>query len=130
MTRESSRWEKAGKPPRVAVLVESQVTIDQDSAEWVAVIRYDVAGGPIDAINLKVPTEWARGASVWLDGLSPQQVPESRRGTQTRGDATFWSIRPDRPIWGSQRLVVRSSAPMTTGDARSFPDLSPLGWSS
>ncbi len=120
------RWE--AEPPRVSVVVESQVTIDQDTADWVAVIRYDVAGGPIDAINLKVPTEWARGASVWLDGLSPQQVPESQRGTQTRGEATFWSIRPDRPIWGSQRLVVRSTAPLATGEARSFPDLSPLGW--
>ena len=43
-------------PPRVTVLIESQLTIQPDSAEWVAVLRYDVLGGALDSIHLKVPT--------------------------------------------------------------------------
>ena len=47
--------------------------------------------------------------------------------TETRGDFTYWSIRPDRPIWGSQRLVVRSSMPFRQREVLAFPDLSLLG---
>lgn len=36
-------WESI--PARVSVAIESQMTIDADSAEWVAVLRYDVIGG-------------------------------------------------------------------------------------
>src|SRR5262249_4581186 len=60
------RWQ--AEPPRVGVQVESQLTIDADSAAWTAVVRYDVWGGPLDAIHLKLPTEWARGATVRLAG--------------------------------------------------------------
>src|SRR5205807_1601885 len=88
----------------------------------VAVLRYDVSGGPLDAINLKLPAEWARSASVRLAGVS------HRAETETRGESTYLSVRPDRPIWGSQRLVVRSSVPFRTSEVRSFPDLNPLGW--
>lgn len=116
------RWEV--EPPRVAVLVRSQLTIDPESAGWVAEIRYDVSGGPLDAINLRLPTDWARAASVGFAGagVSHQQV------TETRGETTYWSLRPERPVWGSQRLVVRSSIPFVRGEARAFPDLDPLGW--
>ena len=36
-------------------------------------------------------------------------------------------IRPDHPIWGSQRLIVRSAIPLPRTGALSFPELSPLG---
>ena len=52
------RWEV--EPPRVTAQVQSQVTIDPDSAEWVAVLRYDVSGGPIDAINLRLSADWRK----------------------------------------------------------------------
>ena len=41
------RWEPA--PPRVAVTIESQMTLYADFAEWVSVLRYDVTGGALDA---------------------------------------------------------------------------------
>jgi hypothetical protein len=113
------RWEV--EPPRVKAQVQSQVTINPDSAEWVAVLRYDVSGGPLEAINLRLPADWARTASVRLPGVAHQQM------TETRGDFTYWSIRPDRPIWGSQRLLVRSSMPFQQREVRAFPDLSLLG---
>jgi|GEM_PF-1275651 len=114
------RWEV--EPPRVAVFVRSQVTLDPDTAEWMAVLRYEVFGGPLDQINLGLPTSWARGASVWLEGVGHQQV------TLTKGENTFWEIRPERPVWGSQRLVVRSTVPFVQGESRTFPELKPRGW--
>ena len=47
--------------------------------------------------------------------------------TETRGPAAFWTITPERPIWGSQRFVLRSSRPL--GDDREIvhPEISPLG---
>ena len=72
------RWEV--EPPRVSVQVQSQLTIDPDTAEWLAVLRYDVSDGPLDAIILKLPPDWARSASVWLDGVRhiPQSEPPPR----------------------------------------------------
>ena len=46
-------------PARVSVSIESQLTIHPDSAEWVAVLRYDVVGASLDAIHLKLPVAWA-----------------------------------------------------------------------
>ena len=56
------RWIPPG--PRVNVLIESQLTIHPDLAEWVAVVQYEVAGGALDSIHLKVPTAWAARAQV------------------------------------------------------------------
>lgn len=116
----SLRWEV--EPPRVTVFVRSQVTLDPDSAEWVAVLRYEVSGGPLEEINLRLPSAWARGATVRLDGVAHQQVSE------TRGDDTVLAIRPDQPVWGVQRVVVRSTVPFRRGDSRPFPELRPRGW--
>jgi hypothetical protein len=113
------RWDL--EPPAVSVKIQSQVTVYPDSADWIAVLRYDVGGGPLDTINLRLPTDWARLATVRLDGMAHQQVAE------TRGETTYWAIRPERPIWGSQRLVVRASNRFPQGAPLKFPDLSPLG---
>ncbi len=120
------RWEV--EPPRVAVTAQSQLSVDADSTEWVAWLRYDVSDGPLDAINLKLPSDWARGASVWLDGVPYRPQTDRRRDPDTLRESTYWSIRPDRPVWGSQRLFIRSSNPLLPGEARSFPEISPLGW--
>ena len=92
-------------------------------------LRYEVSDGPLDAINLKLPTEWAHGG-LGLARRRPLPAPGARPAATPRPAArsTYWAIRPDRPVWGSQRLVVRSSARSRPGEVRSFPDLSPLGW--
>ncbi|WP_165243950.1 hypothetical protein [Paludisphaera soli] len=114
------RW--APRPPRTNVVVGSQATIHPDSAEWVAVLRYEVAGGPLDAIHLKVPAAWAGDdARIRLAGRDHQLTTESRDGW------TFWTITPDRPIWGSQRLVLRSRSPIASGQEMAFPQVVPLG---
>ena len=109
-------------PPRVNVLVESQLTLLPDSAEWVAVLRYDVLGGGLSTLHLKVPTPWASRAQLQLAGREVRPVVE------TRGSSTFWAITPPEPIWGSRRLVLRSSLPLPDGQELELPAITPLGW--
>jgi hypothetical protein len=108
-------------PPRLGVLVLSQLTVLPDVAEWVAVLRYDVAGGAAEAVHLRLPTAWAAAAQIQVVGDDHMLVSE------TRGTNTFWTIRPDHPIWGSQRLIVRSAIALPRTTALVFPDISPLG---
>ncbi|MBV8314062.1 MAG: hypothetical protein JOZ53_03920, partial [Planctomycetaceae bacterium] len=112
------RWEP--EPPRVTVQVRSQMTVQPDWAEWVAVLRYDVTGGAIDAVPLKLPTAWATEAQVRVVGDAHQLTSETREAT------TFWMIRPEHPIWGTRRLVVRSTPRFERGETLAFPDLAPL----
>jgi hypothetical protein len=118
---EPGRLTWQAEPARVTVRQESQVTIDPDTASWVAVLRYDVSGGPLDAIRFELPSDWGRDARVTLAGAGFQRESETVR------DRTSWLIRPDRPIWGSQRVVVRSTLPFRRGATLSFPDLRPHG---
>ena len=108
-------------PARVSVSIESQMTIHPDSAEWVAVLRYDVIGGALDAIHLKMPAAWAAGASLHFSGGGHQLT------TETRGPTAFWTITPERPVWGSQRFVLRSSRPLLADREIVHPEISPLG---
>lgn len=113
------RWD--APPPRVLVRVESQLTIDPESAEWLAVIRYDVGGGPLDAIHLSLPAEWARNAKLRLPAQS------FRRIVETRAETTRWTIHPEQPIWGSQTLTLRSTISLQPGIPLAFPDITARG---
>jgi hypothetical protein len=112
-------WEV--EPPRLGVLVQSQLTVLPDSAQWVAVLRYDVSGGGAEAVHLKLPAAWAASARLQVVGDTHQLT------TETRGANTFWMIRPGHPIWGSERLIIRSAIPLPRSGSLSFPELSPLG---
>jgi hypothetical protein len=108
-------------PPRVAVSLRNRLAVSEESAELNATIRYDVAGGPLDVLYLRVPATWAKEAKVELVGDSYQQTSE------TRGEWMIWTIRPRRPIWGSARLLVRSSRDLGAQEEIAFPDIIPLG---
>jgi hypothetical protein len=108
-------------PPRVVVSIESQMTLYADFAEWVAVLRYDVSGGALDAIHLKMPAAWAAQATLHPSGDDFQFTSE------IRGPSAFWSITPRRPFWGSHRFVVRSTLPLAADREVVYPDLVPLG---
>jgi len=112
-------WESI--PARVNVSIESQMTIHPDWAEWVAVLRYDVVGGALDVIHFKMPVAWAAGAELRLTGGGYQLT------TETRGPSAFWTITPERPIWGSQRFVLRSTRPLGADREIVHPEISPLG---
>jgi hypothetical protein len=114
-------WESP--PPRVAVVVESQLTIHADFAQWVAVIRYDVIGGGLDRIDLRIPVAWARRARLQAAGDEPP--PEPR--IDAASGSAFFLIGPKRPLWGSHRLVLSSTLPLGSGREVVYPELSPLG---
>jgi hypothetical protein len=111
------RW--SDPPPRLGVHVVEQVTVDPDSAEWTAVVRYDVSGGPLESIQLKLSNEWAKNASVRLEGMDHDLET-------ARGESTQWLIHPKQPIWNSQRILIRSTIPFVPGESRSMPDVTPL----
>jgi hypothetical protein len=109
------------EPPRVTVAVHSLVTVYPDTVEWVAVLRYEASGGVNDEIDLKLPTAWAKQAEIELSGNA------FRWETEPRGATTLWKIHPEHPIWGSQRLVIRSSLAYSKASGIAMPDLAPLG---
>jgi hypothetical protein len=112
-------WERI--PPRVSVAIESQMTIFPDTAEWVAVLRYDALGGALDSIHLRMPANWAARAEIALAGGEYQLTKE------TRGTAAVWTITPERPIWGSQRFVLRSTLALASEREIVHPEITPLG---
>lgn len=109
------------RPPQVSVVVENQLAIDPDYARWIAVIRYDVLGGALDQMNLKIPAAWAGRAN--LSHAGGGRVSRA----QVIGPSAFWSIAPDRPLWGSHRLVLRSTLPLGPTREIFFPEVAPLG---
>ena len=109
-------------PPRVSVLVDSQMTIHPDSAEWLVVLRYDVLGGALDSIHLRMPASWSSAAELRFSGGGGHQLT-----TETRGQTAVWTITPERPVWGSQRLVLRSNRPLVSDREVEYPEISPLG---
>jgi len=112
------RWEI--QPPRVDVQTRSQLSINPDSVEWVAALRYDVSGGATDTLKLTLPTVWAESAEISLMGAAYQLTSESR------GDVTSWTIRPEQPIWGSQDLTIRSVRSLLGTSTLGFPNLEPV----
>jgi hypothetical protein len=108
-------------PPRVNVQIESQLIIHTDSVEWVAVLGYSVQGGAIDSIHLKLPSAWALNSQIELAGN------DYRKRSDTLGPVTFWRLALTRPVWGSQRLVLRSALPANPGQEVQHPEITPLG---
>ena len=113
-------WESSA--PRVSVAIESQLTLYPDSAEWVAVLRYDVSGGALDAIHLRMPAAWSGAAEFHFTS------GEYRLAKEPLGQSSFWTITPKHPIWGSERFVLRSTLPLPADRAVVHPELAPLGW--
>jgi hypothetical protein len=107
--------------PRVNVQIESQLTIHPDSAEWVAVLSYDVRGGALGSIHVRVSSPWALKAQIQLG------EGDFRIRSDALGPVAFWTITPARPIWGSERLVVRSALPLSPGQEVRHPEITPLG---
>jgi hypothetical protein len=97
------------------------MTIGPDVADWISVIRYDVVGGALDRIDLKIPAPWAARARLSLAGA------DLRSPVQVVGPSAFWNISPQRPMWGSQRLVLRSALPLVSLGEIAFPEVAPLG---
>jgi hypothetical protein len=112
-------WSTA--PPSVKVLIDSQITLHQDSAEWVAILRYGVSSGALDSIHLKLPAAWAAKAQVELGG------GEFRIKADLIGPSVFWTLKPKRPVWGSQRIVLRSELSLMASQELQLPEIVPLG---
>ena len=111
----------AAIPSRVNVRVDSQLTIHPDSADWVAVLRYDVLGGALESIHLRMPAAWSAPAALQFQASGHQLT------TEIRGQTAIWTITPERPVWGSQRLVLQARRALSAERAITHPEVSPLG---
>jgi hypothetical protein len=107
--------------PTVNVAIESQMQIHRDAAQWVAVLRYDVLGGARQNIHLKLPAAWAFNAQLDLAGTA------FHHRTASVGPSMFWTITPDHPVWGTQRLVIRSALANPADQEVAYPEIAPLG---
>ncbi|RUL85847.1 hypothetical protein, partial [Tautonia sociabilis] len=104
--------------PAVTVELWSQLSLGRRSARWEALVRFSVTGGPADRIELDVPDAWAEGAEYELEGFGPI-------ATRDLGDRI--EITPERPIWGTVDLRIRSVRPRQPDRPLAFPDLVPWG---
>jgi hypothetical protein len=107
--------------PTANVTIESQMRIHRDAAQWVAVLRYDVLGGARQSIHLKLPIAWAQNAQVDLAGT------DFHYRAASVGSHMFWTITPDHPVWGTQRVVIRSVVPHLGDQEVAHPEIAPLG---
>jgi len=107
--------------PRVDVSIRSLLTVHPASAEWAASVRCRIAGGPCDALRLKLPATWAGSARVRVES-APARVESA-----AEGDAVVWTIRPEGPAWETLSVAVEADRPLARGGELDFPDLVPLG---
>ncbi len=114
------KWTPA--PPRVDLEVYSLLCLHPDSAEWVATVRGRVAGGPVSALRLRLPSAWTDSAQVRSDA-GPVRVDAA-----TGGDASVnWTVRFGSPSWSSLDLEIRVVRPLPPDGTLSVPELVPLG---
>jgi hypothetical protein len=108
------------EPPRVSVRVDSLLTVADRSAVWNASARYSVSGGPVEVIRLKVPTPWAEVLEI--------ESPGARLDAkETDGSSTIWTVRLDRPIWGTREFLLRAEKRLSADETLTVPDLVPQG---
>lgn len=109
------RWTYA---PAVDVTVWSAVTVRPDSLDWEARVRYDVAGGAIDSLQLELPADWNETIRYEIAGVGP---------VQPRIDGTRVLLEPGRLLWGRADLILRSTRSREPDASLQFPRLTTLG---
>ncbi|MEO6810258.1 MAG: hypothetical protein ABI353_14175 [Isosphaeraceae bacterium] len=112
------------EPTKVTAAVRSLMTIHPGSVEWTASVRYQVAAGASDTIELSLPKEWADTARLDVPGGGYRQT------VGVEGDRVTWGLRLDEPIWGSRQVLIHSERPYQPGEAINYPRLVPLGFGS
>lgn len=116
------RWTSG--PTKVTASVRSLLTIHPDSVEWTASVRYQVAAGASDTIELSLPREWADAASLEVPGGGYHET------IGIDGDRVIWGLRLDEPIWDSRQVLIRSERPRRPCEPIDYPRLVPLGFGS
>jgi hypothetical protein len=105
----------------VGVKLLSRIVVGDHATQLHTTIRYNVVGGPVQDLFLKVPTLWAKDAKIEIVGDELQQTKE------IRGEWTFWTIRPRNPVWGAVTLVLHAARPTAAQERLAYPDIIPLG---
>ena len=112
------RW--SDEPPKVAVRVDSLLTVFPNSALWKAIARYSVSGGSMEVVRLKFPTAWTGGLEIETPGVAIER-------TETDGASTILTLRLKQPIWGARDFHFRAERPLPSDGPLVVPDLLPQG---
>jgi hypothetical protein len=113
------RW--TDEPGRSEVTIRSILTVDPDSAEWLATLRIRATRGPVQTVLLKAPRSWSSHARFELGDNRAQITVEPK------GEETLWMIRFKEPVWNTPTLLIRATSPLREGRPLEMPDLVPLG---
>jgi hypothetical protein len=106
---------------RVRVLVRAVLTMNVNSADWLARLSYRSSGGAIDRVAFQLPTSWSKNAAVVIPGV------EFRREQKVDGETTLWTLMLARPVWGELTVRINGTQTLPPEERISFPDLVPLG---
>lgn len=120
---------------RANVRVESHLILGKDQVLWGAAVRYQIRGGPLDALLLRIPAPWSRPDSTsitLLDAAQPYTVSSS-----ISRDDVVWTIRPRQPatsavenrplFWSEVTVLIHARRPLPRDATIEAPDVVPLG---
>ncbi len=117
----SGRLSWPSEPGRLTAAIHSRLTIGPATADWSALLRLEIVGGPCESVPLRLPAGWAEGLVAEVDGETcPIAIEASEAGTLV-------TLRPARLLWGSAVVRLTSERLRTKGDSIDFPALVPLG---
>lgn len=112
------RWMETG--PMARVIAHSLLTIHPESTTLATTLRYDVAGGPLRTLVVRVPNEWADTARIRAFGH------DGNFERRVNGGSTEFSIDLSQPLWGTQFVQIDSVRPFDPRDGLAFPNIVPL----
>jgi hypothetical protein len=112
-------WTEPASYTKVAV--DKLLTAYPAAAVLAASLDYQVQGGPLHSITFSLPQTWSSRARVALDGVRHAIQKDDREGV------TFWTLRLERPVWGSLRVRIESERPSNSAGDLSVPEILPRG---
>ncbi len=107
--------------PFTRVAVDSLLTLYPGSATLSAALNYQIRGGPLHTITFSLPKSWSPSANVTSDGLMFTIQKDDKE------NVTFWTLRPDRPVWGSLTLQLQAERTLERSSELTFPAVLPRG---
>jgi hypothetical protein len=104
--------------PRVSATVASRILVEEDGAEWISVVDYQVTDGSLDRIELRISDTIMPPLQIAGDGIY-------RRDMRRDGADQVWTIQLEEPHWSSYRLVLRARVDVGQGSSLPVPAVHP-----
>jgi len=103
---------------RVTADVASRVLVQENEAEWIAVVDYQVSDGAIHSIELSIPDSIRYPIQFLAEGVY-------RRDVRRDGSNFVWTIQLEEPQWSDYRLVLQSKIDVESSGRSVVPLITP-----